>query len=201
MQAVRDLEQKEAMEDLFFGQVAIIWARWFLILTGGMLAVWNASDLSALTVSVIPVALLMGMNFYLHGRYLMEKPVGAKLVLLTSVLDVALISLLVLLRQGDNGPIGSEFFIFFYPMVLAFALVMPRKIEVAYTVFACAAYAMICSLSLVTHDSSAMGAFTEFQSELKVLAIRILTLAAMGGLGNYYFRISRRRRASGLASA
>ena len=136
MQAIRDLEQKEAMEDLFFGQVAIIWARWFLILTGGLLAVWNASTLSNLTVSVVPVALLMGMNFYLHGRYLMEKPVGAKLVLLTSILDVILISLLVLLRQGSDGPIGSEFFVFFYPMVLAFALVMPRKIEVAYTVFA-----------------------------------------------------------------
>jgi hypothetical protein len=203
MQAIRDLEKKESMEDLFFGQVAIIWARWFLILTGGILALWNASDLENLTLAVVPVTLLMGMNFYLHGRYLMEKPVGAKLVMLTSFLDLVLISLLVVLYQGAGGPLYSEFFVFFYPMVLAFAFVMPRKIEVVYTVTACVAYAAIASISIFsTHiPVEVVPESVQVQGELKLLALRVLTLAAMGGLGNYYFRIMRRRRGQGLAAA
>ena len=27
---------QEAAEDIFFGQIVIIWARWFVIITGGM---------------------------------------------------------------------------------------------------------------------------------------------------------------------
>ena len=83
MQAIRALEEQEAQEDLFFGQVAIIWARWFLILAGGILVLWNSEDLSKLTLGIIPIGLLMAMNFYLHGKYLMEQPVGGPMVLLT----------------------------------------------------------------------------------------------------------------------
>ena len=211
MQAIRDLERKESMEDLFFGQVAIIWARWFLIFTGGLLVLWNATTLNSLTLGVIPVALLMGMNFYLHGCYLMEKPVGAQFVLLTAVLDVVIISAFVLVSApaggavtADDGtvigavlggPLHTEMFVMYYPMVLAFAFVMPRKVEVAYTVLVCVAYGLLALLSVVAHDAPNVSAFVEAQGEAKLLAIRILTIAAMGGLGNYYFRIMRRRRA------
>lgn len=197
MQAVRALEQQEAQEDLFFGQAAIIWARWFLILAGGILVLWNATDLSRLTMGIIPVAALMGINFYLHGKYLMEKPVGAPMVLLTSFLDVVVITLLVAFGEPDKagGPLHSQFFIFYYPMVLAFALVMPRKIEVGYTTLVCVAYAVIAILfSILSHDFGGVAGI-EAQEEFKLLLIRIVTLAAMGGLGNYYFRIVRRRRA------
>ena len=194
MQAVRALEEQEAQENLFFGQAAIIWARWFLILAGGILVLWNADDLTKLTLGIMPIALLMAMNFYLHGRYLMERPVGARLILLTSLLDVVVITLLVLFGEpGDRGPLFSQFFVFYYPMVLAFALVMPRKIEVSYTVLACVVYGLAALVSIASHDIGGISAGVEAQGELKLLIMRIVTIAAMGGLGNYYFRIVRRR--------
>ena len=39
MQTHRDRTQEEA-EDLFFGQVVIIWARWFVIAAGTIYALW-----------------------------------------------------------------------------------------------------------------------------------------------------------------
>jgi hypothetical protein len=205
MQAVRALEEQQAKEDLFFGQAAIIWARWFLILAGGILVLWTAEDIDKLTLGIVPIALLMAMNFYLHARYLMERPVSGQMVLLTSLMDVVIIGLLVLFGPSDSryipgteinmGPLFSQFYVFYYPMVLAFALVMPRKVEVGYTVLVCVTYGFIALLSIMSSDRPDVTTAVEIQEEFKLLAIRIITLAAMGGLGNYYFRIVRRRRA------
>ena len=94
--------EQEAAEDLFFGQVVIIWARWFLILAGAILILWTTTDASALVVSILPILALMAMNFFLHGRYLVERPANQMLLLAASALDLgadllgATIALLVL---------------------------------------------------------------------------------------------------------
>ena len=69
VQQVRTQAQ-EASEDIFFGQVVMNWARWFVIAAGVILALWTTDNEMDLVVGVIPVVALMAMNFYLHGRHM-----------------------------------------------------------------------------------------------------------------------------------
>ena len=186
MREIRSVAQ-EATEDVFFGQIVIIWARWFLIVAGVTLALWVTPDESQLVVGIIPVVVLMAMNFYLHGRYLMERPANVALISAASVVDIAVITGVVLFwpDPGQRG-LASQLFILYYPVVLAFAFVMPRRVTIAYTVVALLAYAGACLLI----DPS----FVSEVAYVKVLLMRLITLAAMGGLGTYYWRIQRDRR-------
>ena len=94
MNVIRTAEQ-EASEDVFFGQIVIVWARWFLIASGAVIILTGLGDQASLIGGTIPIVLLMFMNLYLHGRYLMEKPVGVPIIALTSLLDLVIITLLV----------------------------------------------------------------------------------------------------------
>lgn len=178
-------QAQEAAEDIFFGQGVIIWARWFVILAGAILALWSASDISELTGSILLVVALMAVNFFVHGRYLMERPVNRSLLAGLSLVDLVIITLIVLAWQGQVG-IASPFFIFFYPVLLGFAFVFPPAFTIAYTVIALAAYA---GAVLLTDPGVLLSS-----TELEVMATRLITLAATGGLGTYYWRIQRQRR-------
>jgi len=194
MQGVRTVAQESA-EDVFFGQVVIIWARWFIIACGVALILTTAEEPDELTAAVIPVVLLMAMNFFLHGRYFLEKPVNAPLIMLTSLLDLVIITLIVMFWPDERG-LANPFFVFYYPLVLAFAFVMPRRIEAAYTVLAVAAYVGACFLAeaMFSFDETRSGLLELNSQNLETLVLRLIPLAAVGGLGNYYFRIQRRRR-------
>lgn len=201
MKVVRTIEQETA-EDIFFGQVVIIWARWFLIVAGAILILWRFNTQAQLTMGIIPILVLMLMNFYLHGRYLMEKPVRTPLIILTSLLDLVIITVLVAFWPVEQGEprLRNQFFIFYYPMVLSFAFVMPRRIEIAYTVAAVLVYALVVLVvrpTVETHET--LTGAVAIQVNLKTLLFRLITLGAMGGLGNYYFRIQRERRRRALA--
>jgi hypothetical protein len=184
---VHDLKtvKQEAAEDIFFGQVVSIWARWFLIFAGLILTLWTASDETELSVGIIPVIALMAMNFFLHGRYIVGKPANRILIIAAAVLDLTIITLIVAFWPGQTGA-ASQFFIFYYPVLLAFAFVFPPRFTLIYTVLALAAYAaiyLVFDLGLIK-DSIMM----------ETLVMRLITLAATGALGNYYWRIQRDRR-------
>ena len=183
--AVRELEQ-EAAEDVFFGQVVMIWARWFLIGAAALFFLWTAKASTEVAIGVLPIVALMAVNFYLHGRYVIERPSNALLITTASAVDVALVSAIVLLWHGSTvfGETGlaSPFFIFYYPVLLAFAFVLPRRAAVVFTAATAAVYTAIC-VPDVTSITSA-----------KVLVLRLATMAAMGGLGTFYWRIQRDRR-------
>lgn len=193
MNVMRTVDQ-EASEDVFFGQVVLVWARWFLIAAGAVVVLTGLNDQAALITGTIPIVLLMFMNLYLHGRYLMEKPVGVPLIVLTSMMDLVIITLLVFFwpMVGAEGHISNQFFIFYYPMVLGFGFVMPRRIEIAYTVAAIVLYAAAMAPFLGVHET--LSGAVAFQVNLKTLLFRLIVLGAMGGLGNYYWRIQRARR-------
>ncbi len=112
---------QEAAEDIFFGQIVIIWARWFFILAGAILALWSSATISELTLAVVFIVALMGINFFVHGRYLLEKPANRLLILVTALLDLIIITLLVLTWQGEGG-LRSQFFIFYYPLLRVITL-------------------------------------------------------------------------------
>jgi len=186
----RTLEQ-EAAEDVFFGQVVMIWARWFLIVAGAVFFLWTAVRSTQLALGVVPIVALISINFYLHGRYLLERPSNPKLITAASLFDVGLISVIVLLWGSGTGAtgLGSPFFVFYYPVLLAFAFVMPRRATAVFTAVTAGAYAAIC-----------FGDVTSLTSA-KVLALRLATMVAMGGLGTFYWRIQRDRRRTGLVDA
>ncbi len=175
---------QEVAEDIFFGQIAIIWARWFFIVAATILVLWTAETTGELTVGVLVVAALMSVNFFVHGRYLAEKPANRVLILLTTLADLFLITFVVMF-WGDSG-LDSHFFIFYYPLFFAFALVFPPRVTIAYTLLALGCYAaanLIATPEMLTS-----------MADVKLFVMRMITLTAMSGLGTYYYRIQRARR-------
>lgn len=176
--------KQEVAEDIFFGQIAIIWARWFFIVAAAILVLWTAETTGELTMGVLLIAALMSVNFFIHGRYLTEKPANEMLILITTMIDLFLITLVVMF-WGPGG-LESNFFIFYYPLFFAFALVFSPGYTVAYTILAlgCYAGAIIMGDVQVLADVAA----------LELFVMRVITLAAMSGLGTYYYRVQRKRR-------
>ncbi len=187
MQTVRS-PQQAVVEDIFFGQAAIIWARWFLILAGVVLVLWNSTEANQLVIAILPILALMAMNFYLHGRYLIQQPANQALLGLTSLLDLGIVSAIILLWQP--GGLANPFFTFYYPVVLAVGFVFPRRITIYYTLLTLVVYAVAC---LVTDPSLLHPVVWQ-----KVLLQRLITMAAMGGLGTYYWRVQRDRRSAAM---
>jgi hypothetical protein len=175
---------REVAEDVYFGQIVIIWARWFVILAAAVLALWSSDDTSELGKRALLVVVLMGVNFFLHGRSISGRPANMTLLLATSLIDIAVVGAMVAFWSG--GGIESELYVLYYPLVFAFALVFPQRITAVYGLLAVGSYAAICILSdtgLLTNSVDA-----------KALAMRVITLAATAALGTYYWRIQRRRR-------
>ena len=182
---VRTAEQAN-LEDVFFGQTVILWARWSVIVAGIALVLWTSTDVTHLTQTVPFFLALMAMNFFLHGRYVMGAPLNRVAVMVASVIDIVLITAIVALWPGEHG-LKNQFFVLYYPVVFAFALVFTRRIEAAYTVLAIAAYVAACVFTKTVPF--------DLGSDDKVLVMRVIVIAAMGFLGNYYFRIQRDRLA------
>jgi hypothetical protein len=180
---VRTAEQAN-QEDVFFGQTVILWARWSVIVAGIVLVLWTSTTISHLTQTVPFFLALMAMNFFLHGRYVMGSPLNRAMVAAASVIDLVLITAIVVLWPGSQG-LHNQFFVLYFPVVFAFALVFTRRIEVVYTVMAIVAYAGACVLTGTVP--------LDLGSDDKVLVMRLIVIAAMGFLGNYYFRIQRDR--------
>jgi hypothetical protein len=185
---VRRLEQ-EAAEDIFFGQVVMIWARWFLIGGGTIFFLWTAQQSTQIALGVLPIVALIVLNFCLHGRYLLERPSNVLQIAVASAIDVALVSAIVLVWHSGPAPVtglASPFFVFYYPVVLAFAFVMPRRLTLIFTASVAAVYIAVCLPDLTS------------LTNVKVLVLRLATLSAMGGIGTFYWRIQRSRRVAGL---
>jgi hypothetical protein len=145
-----------------------------------------------LVVGIIPVVILMAINFYLHGRSFAEKPANRALITLASVRDIALITVVVLFWPGAEG-INTVFFVMYYPVVLAFAFITPPKVTLAYTLLAVSTYA---GASIIV-DPNILTDVTVLES----LVTRVITLGAMGALGTYYWRTQRNRRRSAVVTA
>ncbi|MBC8426320.1 hypothetical protein H8E07_19560, partial [bacterium] len=133
--------QQEAAEDVFYGQEVINWARWFVIFAGFALVMIAADTTSELALGITPVVGLMVVNFYLHGRRLIQKPANARLIGISSVIDVALITAVgVVGTRGKDDGVGSQFYVTHFPVVAAFSVGMPRVATVVFTAAAGGAY-------------------------------------------------------------
>jgi hypothetical protein len=175
---------REAAEDVYFGQVVIIWARWFVILAAAILALWSSDDTGELAKRAVMVVGLMSVNFFLHGRSLMERPANQALLLATSLIDLAIVGSMVA-WWGEDG-VKSELYVLYYPLLFAFALVFAQRLTAIYAVVAIASYVGICLLADPSIVTSSIDA--------KAVVMRAITLSATAALGSYYWRIQRKRR-------
>lgn len=132
-----DQATREAVEDVFYGQVVMIWARWAVVAVFAVLSLWNVGDVGQMTERVLLLAVLMAVNFYLHGRYLSRRPANRILITLATVADLALVTGAVLLWGGFQ----SQLFVLLYPVLFAFALVFPPRATAILTLFAVGVYA------------------------------------------------------------
>src|SRR5438477_12537220 len=81
-------------DDVAFGQIVIVSARWILVLAGFLLALWSPKRLQDLQVVLGFVLLLAVCNFFLHARLLMKRShvENAAIAYATSIADMAMIS-------------------------------------------------------------------------------------------------------------
>jgi hypothetical protein len=179
IQTVGSQRQAEA-NDLFWGQVATLWARWAVIIGGAFLVLSRAGSTTELAVGILPVVMLLVANFYLHGRYLVQRPANAMLALLASGFDLAMVGWLFLTWSGAAG-LDNPLFVFLYPLVFGVGLVFPPRLSWGYT----SASMLLYGLLVVPSGLSGHG-------DVKMLVVRLVTLAAVGGLGSLYWRIVRR---------
>lgn len=194
MQDMRSTAQ-EAAEDIFFGQAVLIWARWFVIVAGIIIALWGGQTQTVLTLSTIPFIALMVLNFFLRARYLANQPANQLLLFVTSLLDLIVITLVIFFSPENKG-LASPFFVLYYPMLLAFAFVMPPRFTLVYTLLALFLYIGASAIAGLSSQTS----FLTLQGQQDLFR-RVVTLGAMSGLGAYYWRIQRARRRAAMGES
>lgn len=183
---------KEDIQDVWYGQIVVIMARWFVIAAGVILTLWRADQIQDITGVIYPLIGLVALNFFLHGRIITGSPIRRELILLSSVVDVALISVIIATAswKADSG-IDNPFYVFYYPVLLAFALVFPWRFAIPFGAAAIAAYVAIVASTELGSDTT---------EAYETLVARAVTLASVVLLGNLYWRIQRTWRRTQLAN-
>ena len=173
----RLMERTETSEDLSYGQVVIIAARWILVVAGLMLALWEPDAIGELRIQIVLILGLAVANFYLHAQVLMGRPVMAPVVLGASAADIGIISLIIFAQGGFE----SQLYVFYFPAILALSVVFRTQVTVAFTGAAVATYGLI-ALSTASGDVE------------QIIVTRLLMIAGVAVCGNAYWRIERDRR-------
>jgi len=167
----------EAQEDVFYGQIVCITARWCLIAGSIFLTLFQAHDVQAMQRNLIPLLVLVAANFFLQGRYMMRLPANALLLQVGSAIDLAVITGIVFAGSPD-------FFVFYFPVVLAYGLVFVRRTTLMFTGVLAILYTAVCALGPGIH----------FNGDEETLAMRLVTILGTTLLGTMYWRIQRARR-------
>jgi hypothetical protein len=179
-------EKTEALQDVFYGQIVFIWARWIVIFSTLFLVLRNAQNVADIQIPMIPIGLLIVANFYLHGRFVMRQPANPILLTIATTIDFIFITLVIVLGAGGGTGIDNPFFVLYFPVMLAYSLVFPRRRTLVMAFLLIVVYFLICLL-LPPRISIADG-------DEKVLAVRIVMLLVTALLGTMYWRIQRMRR-------
>jgi hypothetical protein len=168
------------------GQLVIVAARWVLILTALAITLWSpaAGDLNRLRLSLAVLLILAVGNFYLHAHLLMGRPVDEWLVYAASAADLAVITVLT----GTFGTVDAPMFVFYYPALLALALVFPLSMTVIFTCATIWFYGLV-SLGDPAHWGSLLDG-----PDVQVLVARMISLVAIAVVANQYARIEAERR-------
>lgn len=186
MREMSKAEITEAQQDVFYGQIVFIWARWIIIVSTLFLILRNARSVADIQIPMIPLVLLIAANFFVHGRFVMRRPANAILLTIATTIDFVFITVIILIGAGGSTGIANPFFVLYYPVLLAYSLVFRRRRTLMMASILIIVYLLICLLipprvSIANEDE-------------KVLAVRIVMLLVTALLGTMYWRIQRRRR-------
>lgn len=168
-------------DDLRYGQKVIIWARWMIVVFALIMGLYRPEGITELVIIILALLAVAVLNFALHTRVLTKQPVKINLIYVASVADICLISLIT----GLKGGINTHVFLYYYPAVLAFALVFPRKLTIQLTIVVLILYFSICLLFSNTGLQSGHEA---------VLIFRLLSIFGVAIVGNQYRLIEAKRR-------
>src|SRR5688572_4763957 len=97
------LTVRESAQDVWYGQIVTIVARWFFIATGLLLTYWLADDVQE---AMLPSYLLLGLvalNFVLHGRFATGSPMRREVILGACLLDAVIVTALILSSRWDGA--------------------------------------------------------------------------------------------------
>jgi len=170
-----------ASEDLRYGQVVIVTARWVLIASGLIVAFWIPAAVNELRVQIFTLVALAGVNFYLLAQLLVKRPVLDVVVYAASIGDLLVITAIV----ASQGGFESSNYIFYFPAILAFAVSFPRPLTALFAGGAAAAYGL-----LATGTAPLWGV-----NEQTAVFLRVLTMVAVAWCGSLYWGVERDRRA------
>jgi len=174
----------ENSDDLSRGQIVLVSARWVLVVVGLVLTLWNPAPISTLRVQLLVIFLMAGANFYLHAQTLMRHRIAAEILYAASAADLVTVSLFVLIDGGFKSPL----FTFYFPAIVAFAVVFPARITTLYTA-ATAAYYLLMGLASLSLQWS-----VDNSADVTVLITRVIMLISIAICGNLFLRIARGRR-------
>src|SRR5216683_1320111 len=77
----------ENTEDLSYGQIVLVSARWILVVVGLILTLWDPAPISTLRIQLLVIFLVAAANFYLHAQALMKRPVPSQVIYAASAVD------------------------------------------------------------------------------------------------------------------
>jgi hypothetical protein len=179
-------EKNEDQEDIFYGQIVFIWARWVVISSALFLILFKADSVRDIQLPMIPLLFLIVINFFIHGRYVMRRPANAIFLTIATLMDLTFVTFVIILGGGGTTGINNPFFVLYYPLVLAFSLVFPRKITITCVSVLLVIYFLICLLMEPGIELA--------NGDEEILAVRIITILCTAILGTMYWRSQRSRR-------
>src|SRR5207244_8708355 len=93
---ISQVSQDDELDDVFYGQIVFIGARWFVIIGAMFLTLWHAESVKAVKVNLAPLAFLIAANFFIHARYMMDLTDKSTLLKLTCAMALVIITLIVM---------------------------------------------------------------------------------------------------------
>ena len=168
---------KEISIDLVNGQGVIIMARWILVISGLLLALWNPMQMDDLRVQIVLILGLAVGNFFLHAQMVSGKAINPAIVYAASAADMVVITGLII----SQGGFASTLFVFYFPAILAMSVTFHPSITAVFAGTAITAYALISLATLGTVDEVA-------------LITRLIMMTAVAVCGGVYWHIEQQRR-------
>jgi hypothetical protein len=168
------------VDDLRYGQIVIVAARWMLVLSAFALLLYRSDKINELIFGVLGLLGIAVANFWLHTKILRKQCVEPAWVYLASAADIAVISLMTWFQGGIWGRV----FPYYYPAVLCYALIFRSRITMLLTSTVIGAY-----LVLATASTPAMQAGDD-----QVLVARLLAIAGVAFVASRYRAVEESRR-------
>jgi hypothetical protein len=174
-------DDPETTENINYGQIVVITARWILIGAGWVLTLWQPEPTAAwqLRIAIVLLMAYSSVNFFLTVQWANRSKVLSDTVYLTSIADLSLITVLVAVFGGFNV------YVFYLPALLALAVTLPRTATVLLTSAVASMYAVI---------ALARAGETLDTAELQSIFVRVILLAAVAFCGSLYREIESDRR-------